>query len=201
MSCVATEMVPPKLHSQLVDTPGLTLFHGTLAVARSNHPPNGRTLKLWISPLSNYSKWYRWNTPKSHGRLIVIFSCEVRWLTPFSDSQSASGTKLCLPQWFSLVLCAKSQRCSCGGWMPDRMTGIKLAGAVLCTFFVEVGCQIKCQGLQPASPLVGRAILVLATCQEELFVLEHLCSIYMLEAINPLLFPSSHTWDLWAFIP
>ena len=71
-------------------------------------------------------KWYRWSTPKSHGRLIVIFSGEVGWLTPFSDSQSAFGTKLCLPQWFSLVLCAKSQRCSCGGWMPDRMTGIKL---------------------------------------------------------------------------
>ena len=39
---------------------------------------------------------------------------------------------------------------------------------VLCAFCVEVGwqikCKIKCQGLQPASPLVGLAIWVLATC-------------------------------------
>ena len=51
---------------------------------------------------------------------------------------------------------------------------------VLCAFCVEVGwqikCKIKCQGLQPASPLVGLAIWVLATCQEKLFLLEHLCS-------------------------
>ena len=48
---------------------------------------------------------------------------------------------------------------------------------------MAVGCQIKCQGLQPASPLVGLAILVLATCQEELFLLESILSgaIYMLE--------------------
>ena len=125
MSCVATEMVPSKLHSQLVDTPGLTLFHGTLAVARSNHPPNGRTLKLWIS--HDFTFIWLSDTGGAH-------------LNPMVGWSSYSPVKRVDLLHFQTPRVLSVQSCVCRSDFPWFCAPRARDAAV------EVGCQIEWQG-------------------------------------------------------